>query len=274
MPPDARAILADPSSDPALLRRAGVELAITADDASHQALRTALADPALLDRLDPPPSVRGGGKTLGLSRIIAPLHDNGAPASRATLTFLASSAPFLAEWRRKDLLIVATDVLRPPAPEVIALWEQECVPGGVHAFKVIRACLHNASPAALDLLSRRWLSPAFPAETKQVWSRQYVVEVRTSETLIAWAVALIEGPLAQPVAIDLAWAFFDPPDTWYGPHSTPAAPSRLTMTAQARDRLRELANTSRRRLAPPPELLGSITRVEAELDALAPRPRP
>ncbi|MFA6044918.1 MAG: hypothetical protein WC718_08030 [Phycisphaerales bacterium] len=267
MTTDAPTILLDPEASPALLRRAGVELALDKDEAAHAPLRAALGDAEFLNRLDPPAALRGGGRSMGLARIITALHDSDFAAARATLAGLASDDMYLSQWRRENLLIEATDVLRPPAQNVVKLWEHECTPEGIHTITVIRACLHNGSPAAMTLLTQRWLDPRFEPARKQFWDRQYVVEVRADEAVLAWAAALLDHDIPEAVALDLAQVIFDFQESWYGTQGAPAAAKYENTTDTARDALKQLAELVLTRFSPGADLRFAISRTKALVDS-------
>jgi hypothetical protein len=265
--PDPAAVVGDKDAPRAMLRLAGVDLAGSPDEAAHAPLRAALADRGWLDRLDPPAGLHGSAASMGLARVIGALRENPADAARQTLRLLAASTPYLDSWRRTDLLVEASEVVRPPGPELAALWTRELTPEGVHTLKVVRACLRNGSAEGLALVARAWGDARFDPGTKRMWARQYVLEVRDRDGVLGMVRDVTREGVAGVATRDLLGAVLDyRPLEWYGPHCTVDAPPWARATPDARKLVRELAATARG--LGDTELDAAAARTIAELDAL------
>lgn len=259
------------SSDAGKLTKAAQELAISKDAPSLESLRASLETPRFLDTIDPPAKPPASRLAMNVWKVLRSLTGNKAPDARRVIEALTQAPPFQKHIARVDLLLEATQELRPPGERVVGYWKSYAGHGDLHAPVLQRILLANGSPEALALFLAMMSNEGFPPERRVSWIRAGVPRYRNEERYLAMATTLVDDKVVSPVvrrgAVE---AVFDWDDEWgptHGPNVYTPAPRGL-MNKAARERVREVAKAARSRLEVPVGLDAKITGVLAELDAI------
>lgn len=231
------------SKEPKELLKAGAELAASDNAADQKALRDALCTEDFLLRLNTVEEYAGDTKRLRLRRIFDQLVQNQSPYAKETILALVKSPPYLKEGGRVDLLIMATAVVRPAPPELVAFWDKYCQPEDGYTPLTIDALAENGSPPALELLERKFADPAHEDDFKQAWMRRSVFTHRNQAGMLATCGRLFEKGLPDHLRGDLVDVVFDyKPGEWYRPAVSFNPPPWSSYSASARAQMRRLGD--------------------------------
>jgi hypothetical protein len=268
---DPRAVARDPARSPQELNLALKHLARSTDEADHAVLREALGDGAILARLDDADAYRRPRHTLRLATAMDRLGKNTSAPAAATIAALTKSKAFLAHEHRVDLLIEASAVCRPPAPEIVAFWSANADPAGIHAEIVAIALAKNATDRSTALLETLCRDARFDLARRIDWFRVYVLQWRTEPANVALARRLtIDAALPRDLRTAAVESIFDyRPEEWFPPHGGAEPQPWSVSTRTGRDAARALAKDARDALRPlDPRLDAAITAALTQFDAL------
>lgn len=268
--PTAIEVLRD-SSDPAALTKAAQELAISKDAPSLESLRAALESPKFLDTIDAPVKPPASRLGMKLWKILRSLSDNPDPKARGVIDWLTKSPAYQKHVARVDLLLEATQEVRPPSTDVVNYWKAYAGANDLHAPVLQRILLVNGSPEALAIFRGMMANGGFPPERRINWIRAGVPRYRNDASYLAMVKSLVEDKLVAPeVRLGAVEAVFDWDEEWgpiHGPNVyTP--PLRALAPKAARQETREVAEAARAGLSIPTLLDGKISAVLTQLDGL------
>jgi len=260
------------SAEPKALLKAGAELAASEDAADQEALRAALRSDEFLLRLNTAEEYRGDTRHLRLKRIMDQLAGNPSPAARGTLLAMVTSPVYLQEGGRVDLLILASAVVRPAPPELVAFWDKYCQPEDGYTPLTIQALVENGSPPALDLLARKFADPAHEDDFKQAWMRRSILPHRNQPALLATCETLLAGGLPERLRGDLVDVLFDyKPGEWYRPAVSYNPPPWSAYSAAARVTMHRLGDYAVHNLTLTDERRQAVERTLHALETTAPQ---
>ena len=230
------------SQDPKELVRAAVQLANSERRSDHDALLKSLQSESFLLRLNAEVEYQGDVRLLRVRRVIEALSANKAPSASDTLLALTRNPVYLKAGGRVDLLIEATEVIRPAPPELVAFWDKHCQPEDGFTPLTIKALLENRSKPALELFEKKMADPAHADEDKVIWMRIYLLPRRNHTPLLESCERLLKGGLPEPLRPDLVDVVFDyKPGEWYSPATGRNPPPLADYSVAARVQVRRLA---------------------------------
>ncbi|MFA6045494.1 MAG: hypothetical protein WC718_10955 [Phycisphaerales bacterium] len=265
------------SADAGKLTNAAQELAISKDAASLEAVRGALESPKFLDSIDPPAKPPASRLAMNVWKVLRSLTDNKAPDARGVIEALTQAPLYQKHIARVDLLLEATQELRPPGEKVVGYWKTYAGPNDLHAPVLQRILLANGSPEALTLFRTMMSNEGFPPERRVNWIHAGLPRYRNDEKYLAMATALVDDKLVSPVVRRAAVeAVFDWDEEWapiHGPNVY-KPPLRTLMNKAAREQVKAVAKSARAWLSLPAPLDAKITAVLAEVDAIDEREKP
>ena len=260
---------ADPltsSQDPRELYRAAETLLESSDPADHARLLRLLSDEGFLSRLDSTEDYERGTRFLRISRLIEAMRESESASVRLILDGLTQKPGFLANETRVELLIEASDVLRPASPAVVRFWDTYCQGDDWTNGMVATTMADNASPPAIDLLEAKFAAGGFEDEEKVWWMRTAVLTHRHDLPMLQACRRLLAESLPQQLRPDMVAVLFDyRPDEWHGPDDGYPPPSPETLNAQGRQLLREIGRQALEQVEMD-EALRKV--VEAKLEAM------
>jgi len=260
------------SAEPKELLKAAAELAASDDASDQEALRAALTSEDFLLRLNTAEEYRGDTRHLRLKRIMDQLAANPSPAARGTLLAMVTSPVYLQEGGRVDLLIMASAVVRPAPPELVAFWDKYCQPEDGYTPLTIQALVENGSPPALDLLARKFADPAHEDDFKQAWMRRSILPHRNETELLVTCERLLTGGLPERLRGDLVDVLFDyKPGEWYRPAVSYNPPPWSAYSAAARAQVRHLGDYALHNIALTDAQKQAVERTLHALETTAPQ---
>lgn len=258
------------STDGAELGRALQSLAGGTTQDEHTQLVRFLSDPAFLTKLDNPATPPRTRHHANFWRPIRTLMESQAPIATGTISSLCGSAAILTDPTRVDLLIDASENVRPATPTVVAMWDRFAKPGNQHLTLIAKVCPANGSEPAMEFFGRLYADTTIPATERRSYMRDFLLPYRTGDAHIRFADTTARRqtlPIDQRV--DVVEAMFDyRPTEWYRPHSLKNKPKWVTTTMPGRVQLRALAAYAKDTLSPPAQLRASIDATLVELDAI------
>lgn len=265
------------SSDAGVLTRAGQELAAGKDAAGFDALRAALQDAKFLDTIDPPAKPPASRLGMNLWKILRTLSDNKAKEARGVIESLTQAPTFQKHITRVDLLLEATEPLRPPGASVVSYWKSYSGPNDAHAPVLQRILISNGSPEALALFGEMMANPGFPASRRVNWLHAGVPAKRNDANAVGMVVKLVSDRNVTPdVRLAAVECIFDWNDEWVKIHGPGFArpPARAQANRAAREQVRGVAKAAKAWLEVPAALQAKIDATLKELDALDEREKP
>ena len=165
MTDDSLITTVETTDDPDELVVALVHLAQSAEPSSHQYLGQRLGDPTLLTRLDSEDDYAQPPDFLRLSAVLDALVKNQAPTAQGAIVTLAVSEAFVEAPSRAELLLRATEAIRPPPDGLVAFWNRLADPADVYMHLLMRTLVNNGTPAALEIYERVIADPSHLAQT-------------------------------------------------------------------------------------------------------------
>jgi hypothetical protein len=234
-PPQARVKVLEQSRDGREIKNAAIALAGSRSPQDHAVLQKYLSSEDFLRRLDSPEDYQGVYTDLRLGRVIDTLVENRIPSSDRLLVDLIRSRDFQAHVLRIQILLRALAAVRPAPPPVIAYWDRLSNPESPIQQDVIEALCANQSPAALDLLERKFADPAQKAERKIRWMRLFILVRRNDAPLLAGCERMITKSLPAELRPPLVEVLFDyRPQEWFMLETPPEPPPRSAASAESR----------------------------------------
>lgn len=265
------------SSDANDLTRAAQQLAISKDAASLDALRQQLERVAFLDKIDDRAKPPASRFAMNLWKVLRSLRENKAPEAAGVIAALTRAQPFQKNLNREDLLLEATQDLRPPGPDVVAYWTERSSAKNLHAPVLPRLLLANGSPEALKLFASMMGDQGFPDSRRINWIHAELPRYRNQQAYLEMATGMVNNKtLEASVRLGVVEAIFDWQAEW-GPMHPPGVykpEPRALMHKPARDEVRAVAKAARAWLEVPAGLEAKIAATLAELDALDEREKP
>ena len=265
------------STDKGALTKAAQELANSKDAASLDAVRAELESAAFLDKIDPPARPPASRLAMNVWKVLRTLTNNKQPEARRVIEALTVAPTFQKNINREDLLLEATQELRPPGERVVAYWTARSGAENLHGPVLQRILLANGSPEALTLFRQMMSNPGLPEDRRVNWIHGGLPRYRNGEAYLAMATAMVDDKLVTPpVRLAVIEAVFDWKAEWgpmHGPDVYRPAP-RALMNKAAREQVRAVAKSARAWLSVPATLDAKIAAVLAELDAIDEREKP
>ncbi len=213
--------------------RDAMALARSLRNEDHALLLARLASSKFLAELDDEEAYRGRPERLRLRRVLDELTRNPMDSARDILVDLTTNQAFLAEDARVDLLIKACAAIRPPPPQVVALWHRYWQPEDGFSNLTAAAVVQNGDPAAIALLEAKLAAPEFDMEEKLHWLRGPVLSHRLDLPLLLACERMLAVGLPGELPVRLVEALFDyRPGEWYLP-SVPYNPPLLETAGEA-----------------------------------------
>jgi hypothetical protein len=224
----------------------------------HARLGEQLAEPAFLDRLDPPAEKAVTYTDLRLTRVLDVLGNAHRPSADAVLLKLTDAAPYHNNPLRMQALIRALAGIKPAPRPAIAYWDRWSKPGSSLAFNVAEALCMNESAPAMDLLERKLADPKHELDQKKAWLQQLVLPRRNDQPLLACCERVVKGAAAEDVKIAVVEALFDYDLDWYRGCDPPTPPERALLTREARQLTTAIGEYALEKLKPSPALRGKV----------------
>jgi len=223
------------TTDPDELYVAAGSLVESSRAADHEQLRQWLSQESFLSRLDSPERYEEGVRYLRISRLIKAMRKSETPGVRQILVDLTKQKEFLANETRVELLIWASVVLRPAAPEVVQFWDTYCQTDDGTNGLVAKAMADNGSQPAIDLLEKKFAAQGFEPDEKIWWMRTAVLIHRHDVPLLKACQRLLTGPLSEDLRPELVAVLFDyKPSEWHGPDGAYQPPEPELLDAEGR----------------------------------------
>ena len=214
-PPPRRTVPANPEDARLAQQLQGWAASPRPED--HQLLRDALAQPATLDRLDPPSARdRLRPMDLQLARILDRLHPTTPPAI-ATLGHLVQLQLFTDDQTRSGLLVRAHGFPGELAGESLRFLQARAKAGSVDVELAVEALCHNGSGPALDVIGRILQDPEHPMPNRLDWIHRHLLGLRRTVPFLQRAEAWIfDAGFERGIRAALAETLFEyRPKEWY-----------------------------------------------------------
>jgi hypothetical protein len=183
----------------------------------HRLLIEALAQSAVLDRLDSP-SVRDRLRPdeLQLAHVLDGLRPS-IPAAAATLAHLVQLPLFTEDQTRSELLVRAHGFPGKLAPESLRFLQSRATADSVDLEPAVEALCHNGSGEALDILGRILQDPEHPLPNRLDWIHRHLLGLRRTVPLLQRAEVWIFNPgFDRGIRAALAETLFEyRPKEWF-----------------------------------------------------------
>ena len=223
------------STDPEELLSTAAALVRSRRPEDHATLLRFLSQGGFLSRLDTVEDYEAGTKYLRISRIVRALRDSEEPGARQTIAGLSGAPDFLANDTRVELLIWASEVVRPPTERLLEFWDAYCRPDDCFNGLTTMALVRNGTAPAIALLERKFAEPGFEDEDRIWWMRTAVLTHRSDLLLLDACRRLLQGGLAEGLRPALVEVLFDDrPAEWHGPDGGYPAPKESTEVSRLR----------------------------------------
>jgi len=257
------------SQDRNVLYRTAAGLAAGDGADGHRILASYLAQQEFLNRLDTEEEYEQAPGGLRVRKLVEILAKNPSPSAAATLLSLTRALAFTSDIERTEILIENLARLRPVSPAAVEFWDEHCRPDDVFHNVTIAAIVSNGSPAALALLEKKLLDPAFSEEDKLWWMRSQILAHRNDLNLLRSSRRMLEqGFLPERLKTSLLEVLFDyRPDDWFGARDHRAPPERSLAAPAAKTELDAIGKYALSRMQLEDRLQQSIRGVLAELQA-------
>src|SRR5262249_46928363 len=138
-------------------------------EAEQNELFSWLKSRAFLESLDSGSDYEGPPRKLRLWAVLQRLKENGSPGARRILLELTQDAAFTQNRSRAEILIAASDRLRPAPTELVKFWDDHWQTADGYSNLTVEAVIENGSPAALHLLETKMSDPRFDDSEKTAW---------------------------------------------------------------------------------------------------------
>ena len=214
-PPPHRAVPANPEDARLAERLHGWAASPRPED--HRLLLEALAQPAILDRLDSPGTrVRLRPVDLQLAHVLDGLRPS-VPAAAATLAKLVQLRLFTDDQTRSDLLVRAHGFPGELAPESLRFLQSRARAGSVDLEPAVEALCRNGTGPALDVVGRILQAPEHPMANRLDWIHRHLLGLRRAEPFLQRAEAWIfDAGFDRGIRGALAETLFEyRPKEWY-----------------------------------------------------------
>ena len=209
--------------------------------ADHEKLRQLLSQESFLSQLDSPEDYEEGVRYLRISRLVQAMRKSQTPGIHQILVDLTKQNGFLDNETRVELLIWASVVLRPAAPEVVQFWDIYCQTDDDTNGLVAKAMADNGSQPAIDLLEKKFATPGFEPDEKIWWMRTAVLTHRHDVLMLKACQRLLSGPLSEDLRAELVSVLFDyKPSMWHGPDGAYQPPALESLDAEGRQLLESI----------------------------------
>ena len=228
------------SRDPKALSAHARLLAQSVSENDHVELKRYLQSNEFLNRLDTQEQYQGPPRKLRVWEVLRELRENDTPPARKLLVELTQSREFTQEPSRVDLLIQATDLVRPAPTTLIEFWDRYSQPDDGYSHLTIDTVVANGSEPAMKLLEKKMLDPAHSVEDKTAWAVSSILIHRNDLLLLQTCDRLLKGGLSEELRPVLLEALFDyRPTEWYSPATLLMPPDRKNAAPEALLQLRE-----------------------------------
>jgi hypothetical protein len=257
------------SKDAREVARAAQTLGVSREAEDHELLRRMLGDEAFLNRLDAPDADEQY-TDLRVVKPIRSLSQNPAPSAHAALISLMDDETFCAIPPRIDVLIDATELIRPPGDRVIKFWDKHVEPEGEHTEIVARVCVDNGTEPALKYFETIVVDPDHEYETRRAWLRQQVFLKRNEEPVLLMCERLaINAKTPLEIRGDVIDVVYDyRPQEWYRAHLVLSPPPRAGASGKSIEVLRRLGAYAIDTMKVSPAREEAVKSTLRELDAL------
>lgn len=257
------------SQDRTEIYRVAAQMAAGDDAEAHRILAGYLTRQMFLSRLDSEAEYEQAPGSLRIRKLIAILAQNRSPSAAAVLLHLTKATAFTSDIERTEILIENLAELRPASTAAVEFWDVHCRPEDVFHNVTIAAVLKNGSPAALALLERKLVDPAFGDKDKLWWMRSKMLAHRNDLSLLRSCRRIMEqGLLPEQLKAGLLEVLFDyRPDDWFGARDHQPPPARRPAAPEARAELAAIGQFALSRMKLDERLQESVRGVLAELQA-------
>ena len=214
----------------------------------------------------------------GLLTVVRALAANPAPQARVELAALIASREWIEsaganradDTTRESLqtLLAATALVRPPSPEVIAMWTRLSQPHDGWTNVTATALIENGTPEAIVVLEKLFTDPDPEVADRADWLHRAFMANRQNLALLELARRLHDAkqPPAQHKAVNEGVFVSEHRREWYATCPGPQLVPRSSYTPAARAVVRTIAAKARA-LHPDKQLTAAIDAAIAELDA-------
>ncbi len=253
------------SKDPAEVAVAAVTLARSREPADLNHLADVLKQPDFLNRLDSEADYAQPRKFLRLAAVLTELRKNGSPAARDVFVALMQSPSFVESPSRAELLLEASETLRPASPEVVAFWNRLSNPDDVYMNLLMPVLGRNGTKPAVDFYEKKIADPAYP-QRKRIWWMRTVIPPHRNQTLfLDSCLNLLKGPLESDLKTSLVEVLFNFQESWFRQSTPTTCVPLAAFSGDAKAKLREIGEYALEHVT----LDGSLTAaVKGQLQAL------
>jgi hypothetical protein len=223
------------SKDSNQLYAAATSLITSPDAQDRVTLLKFLSREEFLNRLDSAKDYEAGAKFLHITRLVKAMRESASPGMQPLLVELMQQKEFISKDTRIELLIWASEEIRPAPPPVVAFWDDHCKPDDATGALVTVAMANNGSLPAIDLLEKKLSSPGFEDDERIWWMRTAVLTHRQDVPVLRACQRLLEKTLTEHLRPELVAVLFDyKPEQWHGPDGAYPPPPPAKATKEAR----------------------------------------
>jgi hypothetical protein len=226
------------SNDPNKLYAAAMSLVNSHEEVDHSTLLQFLSKENFLGRLDTAKDYMKGKKYLRISRLIKAMRQSTIPGIHGIIAGLASQKEFIANETRVELLIWASEVVRPPSSGLVKFWDDHCKPDdGFNGLTAV-ALTNNGTEQAIALLEKKLAAPSFEDDERIWWMRTAILTHRYDVQLLKACQRLLTSSLEESLRPELVSVLFDyRPVEWHGPDDGYPPPKAETASKEAKQLL-------------------------------------
>lgn len=263
---DKRTIL-ETSDNPRDLMRTALVWTQGTDTAELYTLYNFLSSQNFLDRLDSADDYAAAASNkLRVARLVESLARNQAPAARETFDALLRAPVFTANEDRIEVLIRASEFVRPPTPSLVPFWKTYSQPDDGYVHLTVTALLCNGSEPALGVFAQLLTNTDHEEGYKLAWLRSDLLAHRDDVRVLRMSDKLLQGGLPEPLERSLLEVLFNyRPGEWYRPANPSSPPDRALAQPDALHLLRDIGGAGLGRLPDDDPLRATV---EAELESI------
>jgi hypothetical protein len=229
------------TKEPDKLYAAAASLVTSREEADHARLLQFLSNQSFLDRLDSAADYETGKKFLRISRLIKAMRQSENPGIHRVLADLSTQKDFIVDPTRVELLIWASEVVRPPPPHLVKFWDDHCQPVDGFNGLTAMALTNNGTEQAIALLEKKLAAPGFEQDERIWWMRTAILTHRHDVPLLKACQRLLTSGLPEASRSRLVAVLFDyRPAEWHGPDDGYPPPKPETAGKEARQLLLEI----------------------------------
>lgn len=233
------------SKDPNKLHAAAASLLASPDAQDHAILLQFLSKGEFLNRLDSPRDYERGSKFLRITRLVKAMRASIKPGIQQLLVELMRQGEFIANPTRVELLIWASEEIRPAPPAVVTFWDRYCQPDDSSSALVAAALTKNGCLPAIDLLEKKFCAPGFEDDERIWWMRTAILTHRQDVLVLKACSRLLGKTLPESLRPELVAVLFDyRPEQWHGPDGTYPPPPDAAASKEARQLLLSIGEYS------------------------------